>query len=295
MTEHSTAFPDIAMIGFGEAAHAIAGSWHHSGRSALRTYDRGLENAESSQLIHARCEEAGIEPHDHAKSALAGAGLVISLVTADEALAAAITCAPHLEPGSLWLDGNSCAPETKIKAASAIEAAGAHYVDMAVMAPVYPRRHEVPLFLAGKMAEPARNLLLELGMRPEIAGTRVGDASTIKMLRSVMIKGLEALTGECLLAARRAGVEDAVLASLKASDPGIDWSAKTSYNLERMLVHGGRRAAEMEEVCKTLKALGLPDWMSRSTIEWQRKLADLDVEAGANSLTARADRILECL
>ncbi|WP_252193229.1 NAD(P)-dependent oxidoreductase [Rhizobium sp. CSW-27] len=295
MMKQSTAFPDIAMIGFGEAAHAIAGSWRHNGRSGLRTFDRGLENPQSSQIIHARCEEAGVEPHDHAKSALAGAGLVISLVTADEALAAAIACAPHLEPGSLLLDGNSCAPETKIKAASVIEAAGAHYVDMAVMAPVYPRRHEVPLLLAGKMAKPARNLLLELGMRPEIVGTRVGDASTIKMLRSVMIKGLEALTGECFLAARRAGVEDAVLASLKASDPEIDWSARASYNLERMLVHGERRAAEMEEVCKTLQALGLPDWMSRSTIEWQRKLAELDLEAGANGLTVRADRILKCL
>ncbi|WP_442793014.1 NAD(P)-binding domain-containing protein [Rhizobium sp. SL86] len=128
MMEYSTAFPDIAMIGFGEAAHVIAGSWRHNGRSGLRTYDRGLGNPERRYLIHARCEEAGVEPRDHAKSALAGAGLVIWLVTADEALAAAIACAPHLEPGSLWLDGNSCAPETKVKAASVIDAAGAHYV-----------------------------------------------------------------------------------------------------------------------------------------------------------------------
>ena len=59
-----------------------------------------------------------------------------------------------------------------------------------------------------------------LDMRPRVIGDKVGDASAIKMIRSVMIKGLEALTAECLLAARRAGVADAVLASLQNSDPG---------------------------------------------------------------------------
>src|SRR5690606_20334542 len=107
-----------------------------------------------------------------------------------------------------------CAPQTKQAAAKVIDGAGGRYVDVAVMAPVYPKRHLVPLLLAGPHAENAAETIKQLGMRPETTGTNIGDASSVKMLRSVMIKGFEALTAECFLAARRAGVEEAVLASL---------------------------------------------------------------------------------
>ncbi len=124
---------------------------------------------------------------------------------------------------------------------------------------------------------------------------RIGEASSIKMLRSVMIKGLEALTAECMLAARRAGVEQQVLASLQASDPGIDWTARSAYNLERMLVHGKRRAAEMREVAMTLSELNLPNRMALATVDWQSQLGELDVDITDASLTGRADAILESL
>ena len=160
------------------------------------------------------------------------------------------------------------------------------------MAPVYPKRHEVPLLLAGPHVGEAIARMEVLGMRPKPGGPRVGDASSVKMLRSVMIKGLEALTTECLLAARRAGVEEAVIASLQASDPGIDWRARGAYNLERMMVHGARRAAEVEEVCSTLQAFGVPDWMSRGTVEWQRTVAAFGLEPGDDDLARRSDTVL---
>jgi 3-hydroxyisobutyrate dehydrogenase-like beta-hydroxyacid dehydrogenase len=115
------------------------------------------------------------------------------------------------------------------------------------------------------------------------------------MLRSVMVKGLEALTAECLLAARRAGVEAEVLASLEASDPDIAWRTRAAYNLERMMVHGTRRAAEMEEVAKTVAALGLPDAMSRAATRWQASVGALGAEPGEAVLETRADRILDRL
>lgn len=294
MAEIEHAFPDIAFVGFGEAGHAIASGWPLR-LSTVRAYDLKLADPALGEIVRKRCRETGVEPHASSESALDGAGLVFSLVTADRALDAAEACAPHLAAGALWLDCNSCAPQTKQKAAEAIEAAGARYVDVAVMAPVYPRRHEVPLLLAGEHAAEAASLIKRLGMRPEVSGNRIGDASSVKMLRSVMIKGLEALTSECLLAARRAGVEDAVIASLQASDPGIDWRARGAYNLERMLVHGTRRAAEVEEVCTTLRAFGVPDWMSRGTYEWQKMLGSLDQEPGEDELGARADRVLSAL
>jgi len=132
-------------------------------------------------------------------------------------------------------------------------------------------------------------------MRARVAGRTVGEASSIKMLRSVMIKGMEALTAECMLAARRAGVERSVLASLQASDPGIDWTARSAYNLERMMVHGTRRAAEMAEVAATLRDLGLPDRMASAIADWQRQIGALDLADTEPSLEVRADAILDHL
>ena len=295
MPEIADDFPSIALVGFGEAGHAFASGWSLPPTVRPKAYDVKLHDEATTGPVLERCASAGAEPVADANKALDGAGLVFSVVTADQALEAARTCAPHLERNALWLDCNSCAPQTKQQAALLIEAAGGRYVDVAVMAPVYPKRHEVPLLLAGPHAAEAASVIVRLGMRPAVSGDRIGDASSIKMLRSVMIKGLEALTTECLLAARRAGVEDAVLASLQASDPGFDWRARGSYNLERMMVHGARRAAEVEEVCATLRGLGLPDWMSRGTVEWQRRVSSLGIAPGGDDLTLRSDAVLSRL
>ena len=92
------------------------------------------------------------------------------------------------------------------------------------------------------------------------------------MIRSVMIKGIEALTLECFLAASRAGVLDEVTASLKNNYPGLDWAKLSEYNLERMASHGERRAAEMEESAATLRELGLDPLMVEATVKRQREM-----------------------
>lgn len=267
----------LAMVGLGEAGSAFA-----AGFRTLAVAAHDLRPMPDAAVI---C-------HPEPGPALSGAGAVFCLVTADQALAAATACAPHLKAGALWLDGNSCAPGTKRQAARVIGAAGGRYVDLAIMAPVQPRGHRTPCLVAGPDADAALALAARLGMDWQAAGAEIGAASAIKMLRSVMVKGFEALTAECVLAARRAGVADAVLASLQASDPGFDWRKRSSYNLERMMAHGARRAAEMREVAQTLRDLGLPDRMARATADWQDAIAALALPGGADNLDGRADRIL---
>ncbi len=295
MPEIAKDFPRITLVGFGEAGHAIASGWPSGSGPDVRAYDLKLQDPGAASLVRKRCGEAGVRPVSDVAEALEGSGLIFCLVTADQALEAARAAAPHLAAGALWLDCNSCAPQTKQEAARIIDSAGGRYVDVAVMAPVHPKRHQVPLLLAGPHADHAAALIGHLQMRPTVTGEKIGDASSVKMLRSVMIKGLEALTAECLLAARRAGVEDAVLASLQASDPGIDWRARGAYNLERMMVHGARRAAEVEEVCVTLRAFGLPDWMSSGTVKWQKAVSDLGMSPGEDDLASRSDAVLDRL
>lgn len=285
---------DIAFIGFGEAASAFAKGWGNDACTRVAAYDLKLDDPALSVGVRGRAEEAGVKSSGRAEI-LGQAKAVFCLVTADEAAKAAGEGAPVIAPGALWLDGNSVAPETKTRAAEVLAAAGVDYVDMAIMAPVYPRLHRTPLLISGPGAERALPLLESLGMQARLIDDKVGSASSIKMIRSVMIKGMEALFAECLLSARRAGVEDEVLASLAGSNPEIDWPARGAYNLERMMVHGPRRAAEMREVAKTVAALGLPPGLSAATAEWQDRIGGLGLDPGDAELTARLDALLAAL
>ena len=258
----------LALIGFGEAARAFAGQLSAS----LRGYDLKSD----ADMLDAFAAD-GLIACDTPRDALEGADGALSLVTADQALPAA-RATEGLAPGALWFDMNSIAPDTKRTAAEAIAARGGRYVDVAVMAPVHPKRTSVPLLLASSHAEAGAEYLRAIGFRDvAIVGDRVGAASAIKMIRSVMIKGIEGLSAECVLAAETAGVREAVIASLDASWPGADWARRFDYNLDRMMLHGGRRAAEMDEVVATLDALGTGSAMSRGTAERQRAIGALGI------------------
>jgi len=255
----------IALIGFGEAGStfARAGQWG----SMARTFDIRADRADAAA-------ELGVAFADTAAAALDGATLVLSLVTADAALAVARDYAQFLAPGALWGDMNSVAPDTKRAAAAFIEAAGGRYVDVAVLAPVNPARMKVPLLLAGKAADDAAQALAQAGFAAiRVVGEDIGRASAIKMIRSVMVKGVEALTAEMMLAANRAGVAEDVLASLDASERRDSWFVRAAYNVERMTTHGLRRAAEMEESAKTLAALGVEPLLTAGTVRRQREQA----------------------
>jgi len=285
----------LAIIGFGEAAEAFVSGWRETDDGAISCYDLKVGKPDERVDLQQRADRLGVRICGTQAEALAGARAVFSLVTADQALVAAQDCAAHIATGTWWYDCNSCSPGTKRQASDLIEAAGGIYVDVAVMAPVHPKRHRTPLLVSGPGAVNAMSLLEALDMQPRHAGGTVGQASAIKMFRSVMIKGLEALTAECLLAARRAGVEAEVLNSLQASDPGIDWGKRSAYNLERMMVHGGRRAAEMREVARTVTEQGLPSRMSDAITDWQAQIAGLGLAGGSADLRERADRILNAI
>jgi len=266
----------FAFIGFGEAGAAFAGG------APARGYDRKTDAGKRADFAR-----AGVHACASPAEALAGVPAALSLVTADQALIAAETAAPSLAPDALWFDMNSVAPDTKRAAAAAIYAAGGRYVDVAVMSPVHPARQAVRLLVSGPHAEAGAACLATIGFTNiTVVPGDIGAASSIKMIRSVMVKGLEALTTECVLAADAAGVRDAVIASLNASWPGTDWAAKADYNLDRMMVHGIRRAAEMEEVVKTLDALGTGSAMTRGTVERQSAIGALGI-VPPDGLTAK--------
>jgi 3-hydroxyisobutyrate dehydrogenase-like beta-hydroxyacid dehydrogenase len=149
--------------------------------------------------------------------------------------------------------------------------------------------------ISGPHAEAAAGALAALGMAASIHDGPVGSASAIKMIRSIMIKGLEALVCECALSGRIAGVDEVVLASLDETFPGFDWKRRSAYMLERVMTHGVRRAAEMREVALTVDWLGLEGAMSRAAVDWQQKVGELGLRADGTDCRALADRILDKL
>lgn len=273
---------NLALIGFGEAGNtfARAGDW------AARVYDVKTEGDARAEML-ALYDEAGVNLAESSAEAVDGAKAVISVVTADQALDVARRASRYITRDAFFLDMNSVAPDTKRAAAAVIDASGGRYVDVAVMAPVNPARMAVPLLVSGPYAEEGAKLLADLGFtKVRVVGTEVGRASTIKMLRSVIFKGMEALTAECVLACERAGVLDEVLGSL-----GAEWPALADYRLDRMMVHGVRRAAEMEESAKTLEALGVEPLMTRGTISRQRQIGSLAISPIPETLDAKLERL----
>lgn len=233
-------------------------------------WDSKLGGGEREAML-AKADKAGVQVADSLAQALDGAAWVFSTVTAGSALEVAQQSAALMQAGQYFLDLNSVAPDTKRQAAQAFSPGV--YVDVAVMAPVPPARMKTPLLVGGPQAESVTDVLNQLGFNARFGSLVVGKVSAIKMCRSVMIKGLEALTTECLFAAREYGVEEDVLASLHASFPSLGWDgAFPGYLISRVAEHGIRRSEEMEEVVKTLRDAGGEGLMSQSTARVQRHL-----------------------
>jgi 3-hydroxyisobutyrate dehydrogenase-like beta-hydroxyacid dehydrogenase len=268
--------PALCFIGFGEAGQAVASGLREAGVKRIAAWDILFPEAKGERLLRAG-EAIGVNCASSAAEAVRGADIIISAVTAASSVEAAQSVKAHVAGAPLFLDVNSVSPGRKQETAKLIGDA-ARYVDVAILAPIHPARHQTPMLLGGPHASMAAPVLAALGMRVTVAGAEIGAAAAIKMVRSVMIKGIEALTLECFLAAARAGVVDEVAASLKNNYPGLDWSKVVPYNLERMASHGERRAAEMEEVADTLRELGVEPLMTAATVKRQREMGEIGTQ-----------------
>jgi 3-hydroxyisobutyrate dehydrogenase-like beta-hydroxyacid dehydrogenase len=263
----------IALIGYGEVGRILAEDLVSQGH-AVTAYDLKLETEAGNPLREhaARTKVALAGSHT---AAVIGAELIVSAVTASQAVAVAEACAPAVGKGAFFLDFNSASPGAKQRAGAVVDGAGGHYVEGAVMTSIPPYRIKVPLLLGGAHAAALERVLNQLGFAAKVASDQLGVASATKMCRSVMIKGLEAMVIESFTTARHYGVEDAVIASLKETFPGVDWEKQAAYFFQRVIEHGRRRSEEVREVAVTVQEAGLTPWSATGTAERQAWVADL--------------------
>jgi 3-hydroxyisobutyrate dehydrogenase-like beta-hydroxyacid dehydrogenase len=264
----------VGLVGYGEVGRILAEDLRAQG-VAVSACDLKLGDPATARPLREHAQAHGVTLHEDHAALARDAGFIVSAVTASQTLAVARAVAPAIGTGVFFLDFNSASPGAKQQAAALIDAAGGRYVEGAVMTSVPPYRIRVPLLLGGPAATALAPHLQSLGFAPRVASERLGVASATKMCRSVMIKGLEAMVIESLTAARHYGVEDAVVASLQETFPGIDWEKQAAYFFQRVIEHGRRRAEEVREVAETVREAGLSPWSASGTAERQAWVADL--------------------
>ena len=288
----------IGLIGYGEVGKIFAaGLKVKPGVESIGAWDQKFvpDATRLKEVEHA--SQAGVIAAGSMADLCARSSLLISAVTASNTLAVASEAAPFIQPGTVFLDLNSASPGTKQQCAAIIEAAGGVYVEAGVMTSVPPYGIRVPMLLGGARAAELAELFNSWGMDAKCVSEKLGVASAIKMCRSVMIKGLEALVIESYATARAYGVEDHVLPTLVETFPSIDWSQQGAYFFSRVVQHGKRRAEEMREAANTVREAGFEPFMASATANKQQWVADEAIAGTFNGLPkdARWQEYADCL
>lgn len=261
----------IGFVGFGEAAYHIAKGLRQPGIFSVSAFDIKV-----TDKVRQRAQETGTRLIETNEELAQSCDIMMSAVTADQALNAAGQNALHLTASHLYADLNSVSPGVKQSIARVIEASGARFAEIAMMAPVPPYGHKVPMLAGGAGAPEFVEKLALFGISAEIVSREVGTAAATKMFRSIIVKGLEALLTECVLGASHYNADERVFASLAETFPGIDWKQLANYMVGRVVVHGERRAREMEEVAATLREIDIEPIMAEAIV----RRMDWSVEAG---------------
>ncbi len=261
----------IAFIGFGEVGQRFSCDLQAADSVRLSAYDLVFDDPARRGERLAKAQALGVRAAPSAAEAAAGADYVISAVTASAAAQVARAAAAYLAPHQIFLDVNSASPGTKKRAATDVQGAGARYVEGAVMAPVAVPGIKVPILAGGPAADVAAEQLNRLGMNLTAVATEHGRASAMKLCRSIIIKGLEALIVDCAAASKSWNVDKEVFASLAATFPSINWPAQADYMAERIATHGLRRAAEMREAADMLADMGRDPGLARAVADAQER------------------------
>ena len=277
----------IALLGFGEAGSAIARGlssekgWRgpaKPGDNAPRrviAIDPALDKDARGTALGKEAGRLQIPISDKYTEALSDADLVICAVQGEHALDAASSAAPLLKKGAYFLDLCTVTGKMADEDRAAIEKAGALYIDIAVMGGFFKYGIKAPMLVAGGDAKAAVDWMNANGFDAKYLGPRPGSASSVKMVRSVLMKGLEALGVEALVTAERQGIREEVLECLADVDL-VPFRDHLASLVQTHVVHARRRWEEMGLVAQTLRETGVEPKMTVTTEQTLRR----SVEAG---------------
>jgi 3-hydroxyisobutyrate dehydrogenase-like beta-hydroxyacid dehydrogenase len=267
----------FAFVGFGELGSSLAEGLGHSGAHLVRVYTRERSQPAAVAALEDRLRRTGAHRSESLQEALADANAVLSVVPAGASREMAERCAPSLDAGSYYVD-LTAAPVTDKQAGAALVAqAGGLYVDGAVLGTVATSGFQVPIVLSGPGAQGWRAMAESGGLVVEALDAPVGHATLLKLLRSVYMKGREALILEMMLAARRYGLAERVAESIQGPGEQVPFTALAERVLCALAVHAERRADELLASSEVVRASGIDPVITRAGSEVLRGLAGLEL------------------
>jgi 3-hydroxyisobutyrate dehydrogenase-like beta-hydroxyacid dehydrogenase len=275
--------PRVGFIGFGEAARVFAGGLHRAG-AELTAFCRGPRHAPPyAPGFRQEAAALGVELVDTLEDLARRAEVLVSAVATSAAAAVAAEIAPLLGEGQLFADINAVPPSAKEAIAAAVTARGARFADVELMGAASLYGIGVPLYVSGSGAEQFERLFAPLGLQVTRVPGPAGAAATLKMFRSVVTKGMEAIIVEAMFAAFRAGVAREAFTAITEPMDAVKFSDFARMCVTSDPLHAGRRAEEMASVGGFLREIGVEPIMVEAT---RRRLA-WSAGLGARSVVER--------
>ena len=263
----------IGFLGFGEAGSTLAQGLARAGVDDLVAYDIAWQDV---PLVRERADRTGVRLVADPEQLAGSAQVIISAVICAQAHAAIRSIMAGLTSQHWVLDINSVGRDTKVACDHDVRSAGGRYVDVALMANVSADLANLPLLVAGPDDPSDLAPLMDSGVVFRHVSDVVGDAAHIKLCRSLIIKGLEALALEALSASYAGGVHHTVLDSIDESFGAYSLGDMIRHLIGRHAVHGVRRADELREAASTLEDVGVEPLLARAGYERMRR----GIEAG---------------
>ncbi len=267
----------FAFIGFGELGSSLAEGLGRSGVHLVRAYTLKRAQPAAAAALESRLQRTGAHRSASLQEAVTGATAVLSVVPAGASREVAERCAALLDRGAYYVDLTAAPVGDMEVGAALVEQVGALYVDAAVLGTVATSGFEVPIVASGPGAHGWQMLVEREGLVVEAIDAPAGHATLLKLLRSVYMKGRDALILEMMLAARRYGLEDRVAESIQGSGETAPFAALAERVLCALAVHAERRADELLASSEVVRAAGIDPIISRAGSEVLRSLVQLEL------------------
>ncbi len=276
----------IGFIGFGGAAYGLTKGLKESGLQQVCFFDSLCEIPAKSEVIFKHGAETGAVFKKSIEQLVRDSEIIISSVTGSVALPVAEQAARFMEPHHLYVDVNTASPKTMEAAADVVEARGASFADVAMLGAVPAFLHRVPCLASGSGAERFKAAMEPYEMDITCVGKTAGQASAIKMFRSVFMKGFLALLMEMLSGTHRYKVDALVLESIARTMEKNPFLETVRLQMAKGVLNAERMSHEMEAVVETYAEMELPSVMASATCEklkWCSAMNFKDYFAGSMS------------
>lgn len=278
----------LGLLGFGEAAARLAGDFRNAGFSPLVAYSRSGAKAKPGDALHEKARALGVTLVKTPAALARQTDVILALTPGKAAVPALRRILRHLRPDHLYIDASSNSAKAMEQAAALVGDA-ARFVDASVMGPVDLMGLKVPFVASGPHAAEFRDRLTPHGMVINVVGKGPGDASAMKLIRSVLMKGLAMLLLDTMEAAHRRNILDAVIEDSSVTFNEIPFQKIIKRYVGGTAVHCERRVHEMKECLELLHDMGSTDRSTKATISMLREMVKMGMP---QKFTREPDSIL---